>query len=278
MRSPSTIEIYKASAGSGKTFSLTMQYLQLALRQPANYRRILAVTFTNKATAEMKERILQVLEGLATGSSHVQQYRQLLLLALAPISAEQLQQQAAAVYSSLLHDYSRFSVSTIDAFVQRIIRSFAWELGIDGGFKLQLNDEPVRQDLANRLYTRLDADKQLQQWLEEMATERLNAGQRWDFRENLKTLASEIFKERFKDFEAVMAELAPDAADKAFQQLHKRLRSSMADIEKKWQQAAEDTLRLIESNGLRTSDFAYGRSSFANYFNKVAADGRPLAI
>lgn len=278
MHSPATIEIYKASAGSGKTFSLTLQYLQLALRHPANYRRILAVTFTNKATAEMKERILQVLEGLATGSSSVQQYRQLLLQALAPLGPEQLQQQAAAVYSSLLHDYSRFSVSTIDAFVQRIIRSFAWELGIDGGFKLQLNDEPVRLDLANRLYTRLDADKQLQNWLVDMATERLNAGQRWDFRDSLMTLASEIFKERFKDFEAAIATLPGAASDEAIQQLHKRLRTTTADIEKKWQTAARDTLAFIGANGLATTDFAYGKSSFANYFNKVAADGRPLPI
>jgi ATP-dependent exoDNAse (exonuclease V) beta subunit len=280
MHSPATLEIYKASAGSGKTFSLTLQYLQLALRHPANYRRILAVTFTNQATAEMKKRILHVLEGLATGSSSssVQQYRQLLLQALAPIDPQQLQAQAAAVYSSLLHDYSCFSVSTIDAFVQRIIRSFAWELGIDGGFKLQLNEEPVLLELANRLYTRLDTDKQLQSWLTDMATERLDAGKSWDFRESLTELASEIFKERFKDFEASLATRPGAASDEAFQHLHERLRDTTAAIEEKWQTAATATLAFIASNGLKTTDFAYGKSSFANYFNKVAANGRPLPI
>ncbi len=79
MPANSTIDIYKASAGSGKTFSLTLHYIQLVLQAPSNYQRILAVTFTNKATAEMKERILHVLQGLATDSGEVAQYKMLLL-------------------------------------------------------------------------------------------------------------------------------------------------------------------------------------------------------
>ncbi|MCC6761473.1 MAG: UvrD-helicase domain-containing protein, partial [Chitinophagaceae bacterium] len=142
----SSFDIYKASAGSGKTFSLTLHYLQLVLQQPHLYKRILAVTFTNKATAEMKERILHVLRWLATGHDKAKPYEQALLTQLPEMNAAAIAAQATKVYQLILHDYSRFSITTIDAFVQRIIRSFAWELGIDGGFKLQLSQDLVKED------------------------------------------------------------------------------------------------------------------------------------
>src|SRR5690606_26811007 len=133
MNTVAPLKILKASAGSGKTFSLTLHYLTLLLSNENSYREILAVTFTNKATAEMKERILSVLQGLATGdkSQKTADFRQLLLAQFPHEGEAQLQHKAHLVYRKILHDYSRFTVSTIDGFSQKVIRSFTYELNLD---------------------------------------------------------------------------------------------------------------------------------------------------
>ncbi|HWK98608.1 MAG TPA: UvrD-helicase domain-containing protein, partial [Parapedobacter sp.] len=105
------LKILKASAGSGKTFSLTAQYLTLLFSGEHTYREILAITFTNKATAEMKSRILEVLEVLATGDGTTKDaasgYREMLLAAYPQWDAGTLQQRAVETYRKILHDYSR---------------------------------------------------------------------------------------------------------------------------------------------------------------------------
>ena len=163
------LKILKASAGSGKTFSLALHYLILLLSGEKKYREILAITFTNKATAEMKSRILSVLEALATNNSSEKDnsggYRQRILEAYPQWDADTLRIQAAAVYRSILHDYSRFSVSTIDGFTQKIIRGFTFELGIDSGYKLEMNIRKVKADLVHRLNQLLDDRPDLLQWI-----------------------------------------------------------------------------------------------------------------
>ena len=127
---PKPLKILQASAGSGKTFSLTAHYLTLLFSGENKYREILAVTFTNKATEEMKTRILEVLLGLAKGnpSKKIEDYRRLILQAYPQVNEQELQFKADKIYRKILHDYSRFSVSTIDGFVQKVIRGFAFEL------------------------------------------------------------------------------------------------------------------------------------------------------
>src|SRR5690606_11583782 len=149
------LKILKASAGSGKTFSLTAHYLTLLFSGETRYREILAITFTNKATAEMKGRILKVLEALATGGGSEKDdaagYRETLLEAYPQWDAVMLQQRSAEVYRKILHDYSRFAVSTIDGFTQKVIRGFTFELGIEAGYKLEMNIRKVKTDLVLRL-------------------------------------------------------------------------------------------------------------------------------
>src|SRR6478736_8628551 len=101
---PNQLDIYKASAGSGKTYLLTSQYLKLLFNAPNNFRHILAVTFTNKATAEMKERILSVLRDIAEGKKD-SSYVVLLMDYLQEENFERLQEKARAIYKSILHDY-----------------------------------------------------------------------------------------------------------------------------------------------------------------------------
>ena len=119
-----TLTIYSASAGSGKTYKLTSIYLTNLFRSRLSYRKILAVTFTNKATAEMKSRILDHLYKLSVGD-----YSEYLaeLVNATNKSEKEIRNEAKEILNSILHDFSRFSVSTIDSFFQKILRAFARE-------------------------------------------------------------------------------------------------------------------------------------------------------
>ena len=121
------LKILKASAGSGKTYKLALEYIRLVVSsdRPDAYRHILAVTFTNKATDEMKRRILKELAVLAEDPEVSPYYKELLAVA----DKETLQRRASAQLSGILHDYSSFAVSTIDRFFQQTLRAFSREIG-----------------------------------------------------------------------------------------------------------------------------------------------------
>lgn len=266
-----TLDIYKASAGSGKTFLLTIKYLLLLFRDPEAYRSTLAVTFTNKATAEMKERILDVLTWLAAGNPKATPYRVKLLEELPGHDEAALKQEADLLYRSILHDYSRFSVNTIDSFVQRIVRSFAWEIGIDGGFQLQMDTTPVKEDLADRMYKRLDTDEKLRDWVVDLARERLGEGKGWSVKEDMVQLAEELFKERFAGFEEGLRTVGDDAAiAAAFSDLMRKLTLFIRNFEETWQAKAKQVVDWMEQNGLDAADFNYGKAGFIGFFIKAA--------
>ena len=145
------IHVNKASAGSGKTYTLAHTYIKL-LRDELSYRRILAVTFTNKATAEMKERILEY-------------------LAADPASRDKL--------VKILHDYSAFSVSTIDRFFQRTLKAFAREIGQVADYQVELDRESLIGEAMDRILDSLtddEAQKDVLGWLRENVADKLSSG------------------------------------------------------------------------------------------------------
>ncbi len=212
------LKILQASAGSGKTFSLTAHYLTLLFSGENKYREILAVTFTNKATEEMKTRILEVLVGLAKGdpAKKIEDYRKLVLVAYPNLTAQELQFKAEKVYRKILHDYSRFSVSTIDGFVQKVIRGFAFELGLNADYNLEMNYDKVKDDLVNKLDEALDHNKQLLQWIIDLAIERIGDNKSWNYKIELYNLIGEIFSERFQIFETAVEDLGLENIDELF--------------------------------------------------------------
>jgi len=143
-----TLTIYSASAGSGKTYALTEIYLISLFRSRYNYRRILAVTFTNKATAEMKSRILDNLNRLATGqkSDHLS-----VLITATGKSEEWIRKESGEILNTILHDFSRFSISTIDSFFQKIVRAFAREVGLHSGFNIELDHNIILSSAVDEM-------------------------------------------------------------------------------------------------------------------------------
>jgi ATP-dependent exoDNAse (exonuclease V) beta subunit len=184
--------ILSASAGSGKTYQLALKYVCDVVRHPEKFRNILAVTFTNKATEEMKSRILREIDTLASGkeSSYIEKIQE-----LTGFSEAHIRSQAMRARTHILHDYSHFSVLTIDRFFQRILRAFIKELGVDLNYNIELDTKALIKRSADELIDDIADDKDLRKWMLEYAEERIVDGVKWDMRSDLRAMGDEIFNE-----------------------------------------------------------------------------------
>ena len=191
----SNLIVYRASAGSGKTYRLACEYLKQIVREPENYRRILAVTFTNKATAEMKGRIVEELYSISQGKTDGMASEIGHDLGL---EISEVQRKASKALSLILHNYTLFSVSTIDSFVQRVIQALLWEIGEQGGAEIQLDPTPILTQAADNLLDSASQVKELLGWLTQMGQNLMDEGGSWDVRKRLVGLGSQLFSETFR--------------------------------------------------------------------------------
>jgi ATP-dependent helicase/nuclease subunit A len=266
------LKILQASAGSGKTFSLTAHYLTLLLSGETKYREILAVTFTNKATEEMKSRIMEVLKGFATGEEGVKDYRELVLKAHPDLDAVSLREKSERIYKRILHDYSRFSVSTIDGFVQKVIRGFAFELGLDSGYALEMNFERVKNDLADRLDQQLDHNPNLLQWIIDLALDRISNNISWNYRTELTDLAGEIFKERYQPFDnAIQGLVQHTDLNELFKNYGKETKRHISSFEEMISQLSAKATELFDSSGVNPDQLKGKSRSPLNNLKRIAA-------
>ncbi|MDU1905650.1 MAG: UvrD-helicase domain-containing protein [Dysgonomonas sp.] len=254
--------IYKASAGSGKTHRLTAEYLLLLFSSPMAYRHILAVTFTNKATEEMKSRIIQELAKLAKGdkSDYIEE-----LCRECNKQEEAIREQARKVLTSILHDYSAFSISTIDRFFQQTMRAFTREIGLGGGYNVELDTNKVLAEAIDSMLYDLERseNKQLLDWLIRFSEEKIENGETWNIRSDIQSLSSEIFKESYKAFSD---EIQADISDKGLLDDYKAtLIKIIRDYEKRSQELGEKALNIMTNYQLKPEDFKGGaRSTFFN--------------
>lgn len=190
------LEILKASAGSGKTFNLAKTYIGMVFRSedPYAYRHILAVTFTNKATDEMKSRILKELDILATSPEKSGYYKE--------FSAEfggaaALKKKAYEVLVNILHDYNAFSISTIDKFFQMTLKSFAREIGQVASYQIDLDKKSLVKESVDRILDSLSEDNpKLLSWLKEYAMEQISENGRYSLEPGLYEMAADLESEK----------------------------------------------------------------------------------
>ena len=261
--------IVPASAGSGKTYRIAHEYIYDVLRDRYDengnpyfdrtfYKRILAVTFTNKATEEMKSRILTEIHLLASGakSDHLAE-----LVNETGLDEATLRKRAKIVRSLILHDYSHFTVLTNDTFFQRILRAFVRELGIDMNFTTELDTAPVLAKSVEVLIEDITKNKELRKWLEELTEERISDGERWDIRSAITALNGELFKESTKEF---------IAKSKDKESLKKAIHNFATIIKEKreaFMAKGEKALKTISERGYSHDDF---KLKFTKIFEKVA--------
>jgi ATP-dependent helicase/nuclease subunit A len=188
----SNLLIYQSSAGSGKTYKLAKEYLKLAFKYPGAFKNILAITFTNKATEEMKSRVLNFLINLSDGKDNILE-KQLIEEGV----KGDIEELAKVTLNSILHNYSDFSISTIDSFFNRVLRSFAKELKLQVGYKIELNQKEVLKEITKLLLKDLNKDEELRKYLEDFILMKISEDRGWDIERDIIKLGGEIFKERY---------------------------------------------------------------------------------
>ena len=189
----SALTVYKASAGSGKTFTLATEYIKLLIDNPQCYRNILAVTFTNKATEEMKMRILSQLYGIANQLSDSDDYLAAVRRSR-PLDPKEVRRRAATALNLLLHHYSNFRVETIDSFFQRVLRNLARELDLTANLKIELNDYEVEDMAVDELIASLRMNDDLMKWILDYIQDNINDDKGWNVITPLKTFGRTIFR------------------------------------------------------------------------------------
>lgn len=259
--------LIKASAGSGKTHRLTGEYLRLLYSKPNNYRHILAVTFTNKATDEMKSRIIQELYNLsADGKSDY----------LAQLSAEfalnemQTRRQARTILENVLHDYSAFSISTIDRFFQQTMRAFTREMGLAGGYSVEVDDNAFLPEVIDTMLFELDKpeNKELAAWLLAFMKDKIENNKGWNIKKDVQELAAEIFNEKYKSLSLSDKEKIHDK--KHLAEYRKTLQKIVRSFEDALREIGTKGANLMRHFGLHYTDFKGGRNSPFSHFVKWA--------
>lgn len=199
MNKNSDLKIFKASAGSGKTYTLAKEFVKILIVQPYHYKNILAITFTKKATAEMKSRILAFLKEIKEDKNS-----KLTLEIIEEIKEEKavdvsqnIQEQATKAINLILHDYGHFQVTTIDSFFQLIIRSFAKELKLPIGMQIEMDTDSVLHNSVIQLLEESETENEIAQWLEEYALNNIDNDKGWKIEKNIFTLSQELLKEEF---------------------------------------------------------------------------------
>ena len=261
----STLTICKASAGSGKTHKLTGEYLKLVFNPNIKFRNVLAVTFTNKATAEMRERILKAISDIANGNES--DYKKELCDTF-HLTADELRSRAQTLLKQMLNQYSYFKISTIDSFFQLVIKSIAYELNLDSGFALELDDKSVTDNAVSRMIDDFGAESEEGQWILQTIGDKIDKGNRWDIQSETSRFAVEAFdklkdENREKDIKQIISELG-DFKTK-LRQIRDAYLTKANTIGKK-------AVAAMERAGLTVDDFTYkDKGTVWKYFVVCAA-------
>ena len=247
-------KILSASAGSGKTYQLALKYICDVIENPELYRNILAVTFTNKATEEMKSRILNEIHTLAAGKKS--KYLDEIIKALG-LSEQQIRDGALKARTRILHDYSRFSVLTIDRFYQRILRAFIKELGLDLSYNLEIDADLIIERSVDKLIDNFHSDATLRRWMLDYAEERLMDGNEWNMRKDLRQIGAELFKENGAK------KMREDIDKDTLRNIMNRIEAHRDKCHEKLQNLGQQCVDIMSKYGVQVTDFKQGNNSFA---------------
>ncbi|BAO54608.1 UvrD-helicase domain-containing protein [Nonlabens marinus] len=265
---------YSASAGSGKTYTLARDYLTLLFKNPFHngYREILAVTFTNKAVAEMKQRILENLHHLTQETIPdpllaIKEHIQL----ETGLDDEQLRKKAINIEQKLLHDYAAFDIVTIDSFNHRILRTFAKEVELPDGFEIELDSDSLISKAIHNLLSRAGKEKQLTDLLIDFSLSKIDEGKSWDIEFDLHTIARLILSESHYDYLKSLKEKS--IAD--FLRLRKKLYHLIETSEKDLLKKGAELFNYYEANGLTSDDFSGKSRGIHNWIKKFAEGNLP---
>ena len=269
----SKLKLYKASAGSGKTYTIALEYIrELLIRNSEQaHRHILAVTFTNDATGEMKDRILAELYGLAFDLSDSSGFKTSLLNLLQSerifLSSDEIKQRAFSALNAILHDYSRLLITTIDSFFQKILRNLARELGTGSRFNLEMNTSIIRQNAVNSVIEKAHGDPSLLRWLTTYVQTKLENDGSWRFKKEVFDFSSCIYNEFFQEHEFLLRKQLENNSS-VFEVLKTNQQKIMQQCKAGLKNNYIQVLTILDKHNLGISDFS--RGTIINFWRKLA--------
>ncbi len=260
------LTIYKASAGSGKTFTLAVEYITLLIENPTSYRNILAVTFTNKATEEMKMRILSQLHGIARQLPDSDIYLQR-VCEKTGLDRTEVSRRARTALRLLLHNYNYFRVETIDSFFQSVLRNLARELDLTANMRISLNDGQVEEQAVDQLIDSLKHEDLMLKWLLSYIMEKINDDHSWNIIGQVKKFGKTIFRDYYK---AQSATLKEKVGQQGFiDHYTQQLKGIKADALQHMQQYATQFFDTLAANDVNPDELMYGKSGILGFFLKL---------
>ena len=259
--------IYKASAGSGKTFTLATEYIKLVVDNPTAYKQILAVTFTNKATEEMKQRILSQLYGIWKQLDSSRQYTNAICREL-EASPAYVSHQAGIALANLLHNYSFFRINTIDTFFQSVLRNLARELDLTANLKIGLNDVQVEEMAVDELIENLSARDHVLQWILKYVMENISDDKSWNIIGQVKQFGKTLFKDFYKAESRELYRVT--SQPRFFEDYTKELRAIRAKSENRMKELAARFFEELECHNFDITDLSYGKNGVAGLFFKLS--------
>jgi ATP-dependent exoDNAse (exonuclease V) beta subunit len=266
---PNEFKIYNASAGAGKTYTLVKEYLSILLSSTSSNRfeSILAITFTNKAANEMKQRILEQLVKFSKENYTENQDLKILSGEL-NIPIEELHERSQKVLTKVLHNYSRFSVSTIDKFNLRLMKSFAQDLGLSSNFNVEMDLNKLLEESVNQLFSKIGDDEVLTSVLIEIALDNLFENKSWDITREIIKQSSNLYSETHIEKIANLQKYNLEE----FNQFRRTVYKKVAQKKNNLKSYAKQALDLVKQHGIAIEDFAYGSGGFLGFFIKFTQD------
>lgn len=260
------LTIYKASAGSGKTFTLATEYISLVVENPTSYRNILAVTFTNKATEEMKMRILSQLYGIWKQLPDSSQYMKK-VKEKTGFGEQLISERAGIALANLLHNYNYFRVETIDTFFQSVLRNMARELDLTTNLRIGLNDVQVEEMAVDQMIADLSTTDVVLVWIMKYILENIQDDKSWNVIGHIKRFGRTIFKDEYK---AVSKALEAKMSEPGFFETYtQHLREIRQSAEQRMKDIAEEFFDILETESLSVEDFPYGKTGVCSFFLKL---------
>jgi ATP-dependent exoDNAse (exonuclease V) beta subunit len=262
--------VYKSSAGSGKTFTLVKEYLRLILADPNNFRHILALTFTNKAANEMKDRVLDSLRELACEvnemTSSINDNLLPALIKETELTEEEIQRNSEKALRLILHDYSDFNIGTIDSFSHRIIRTFAHDFGLPVNFNVEIDSDELLTTAVDLLMDKVGDDAGLTNLLVKFIETRMDDEQDWNIERILFDFARILLDEESSEHLRKVKDLTMTD----FSRITDALKKQTIVFEQTIIVFAAKASNLIKSSKITDAAFYQGRAGISKYFAKLS--------
>lgn len=268
MDKKSSFLVYNASAGSGKTFTLVKAYLKIILKSPFydTFKNILAITFTNKAASEMKERIIDTLRVFS--SENILEHPNDMFLMICEelnMSPQAIHNKSKRLLNTIVYNYAAFDISTIDGFTHRIIRTFAYDLKLPLNFEVELDQEALLNEAVDRLISKAGTEKELTNILIDFAIEKADDDKSWDVSYDFNKISKLLVSEE----DLFFINTLKNKSLEDFKALKNQLRNDILATETLLVNQAQEILTYIEECGLQYDDFS--GSYLPKHFQKLAS-------